>query len=129
MKLIIAGSRTIFDYNALCNFFDSLKFPSSITEIVSGGANGVDALGERLAKERGIYLNPDNPFKPKWSEYGPMAGKIRNHAMAEYADALLLFWDGKSPGSRDMKSQMLETSKPIYEMIYGTQKNVVREDF
>lgn len=128
MKLIIAGSRDIFDYNALVDFFESIKFPSKIDEIVSGCAAGVDALGEKLAKDKGIYLNPDEPFKAKWKEYGAAAGGIRNHAMAEYADALLLLWDGRSPGSKNMKRQMEAEGKPIYEMIYGRKKNA-REDF
>jgi hypothetical protein len=37
--------------------------------------------------------------------------------MAEYADALLLIWDGKSRGSLNMKQQMLKLEKPVYEVI------------
>ena len=37
-----------------------------------------------------------------WGLHGRRAGYIRNEDMAEYADACIVFWDGKSPGSRHM---------------------------
>jgi hypothetical protein len=37
--------------------------------------------------------------------------------MAEYADALILVWDGKSRGSASMKREMEKLGKPIYEVI------------
>jgi hypothetical protein len=37
--------------------------------------------------------------------------------MAEYADALLLIWDGSSRGSANMRQQMERRGKPVYEVI------------
>lgn len=37
-----------------------------------------------------------------WTTYGKKAGYIRNEAMAEKADAVIVFWDGKSPGAGHM---------------------------
>ena len=98
MKLIIAGSREGFTYGDVVEAFDSL-IDTVISEIVSGGARGVDRFGEQLAKARGIPLN----VKPaNWDKYGKSAGYIRNKEMAEYADALLALWDGESRGTKHM---------------------------
>ena len=98
MKLIIAGSREGFTYEDVVEAFDSL-IDTVVSEIVSGGARGVDRFGEQLAKARGIPLN----VKPaNWDKYGKSAGYIRNKEMAEYADALLALWDGESRGTKHM---------------------------
>jgi hypothetical protein len=97
MKIIIAGSRTYNDYELLKRVCDETL--SLITEIVSGTANGADKLGERYAKEKGY---PIKQFPADWNKYGKSAGYIRNKQMAEYADALIAFWDGKSKGTKHM---------------------------
>lgn len=100
MKVIIAGSRHYRDYNqfkALCDqLFQTL--PSEI-EIVSGGAPGTDTMGERYAAEKGY---PVKVFPADWNQYPRIAGHIRNSEMADYADALFAFWDGKSKGTDSM---------------------------
>lgn len=67
-----------------------------------GGADGADLLGERYAKERGY---PIKRFDADWTKFGKAAGPIRNGKMAEYADYLIAFWDGKSTGTADMINQ------------------------
>lgn len=47
MKVIVAGSRTITNYERVKQVI--AEFPFLITEIVSGGARGVDQMGERWA--------------------------------------------------------------------------------
>ncbi len=37
-----------------------------------------------------------------WDIHGKSAGHIRNAEMADYADALIAFWDGKSRGTANM---------------------------
>lgn len=46
----------------------------------------------------GIHVEPF----PYPDGYGRAGGPIRNAKMAEYGDALLLIWDGKSRGSQSM---------------------------
>ena len=46
-KVIIAGSRDFTDYPLLCSFADQTLAGMEKIEIVSGGARGADALGER----------------------------------------------------------------------------------
>jgi len=97
MRTIIAGSRGITSYDAVCIAIEASGI--EITEVVSGTAKGVDTLGERYAIENNI---PIKRFPAKWKEFGKRAGLLRNTEMAEYAEALIAIWDGKSPGTRDM---------------------------
>lgn len=97
MKTIIAGGRAFKGYNFAYPRLDN--HPDPITEIVSGGANGADRLGEEYAKANGI---PVKQFPARWDLYGNKAGPLRNAEMAAYADALIAFWDGKSAGTRNM---------------------------
>ncbi len=99
MKLIIAGSRDITDYDILLEALDRSGYGRRITEVISGGARGVDSLGERFADEYGIQ---NTQYLPLWEKYGKSAGYKRNILMAENADALLAIWDGKSKGTKHM---------------------------
>ena len=70
-----------------------------LTCIISGGARGVDRLGQRFAKENDIHLEI---YRADWDSYGKAAGYRRNVQMAEVADALAAFWDGESKGTGHM---------------------------
>jgi hypothetical protein len=100
MKVIIAGSRTFGDYSLLVKTCDLvLSNISSHIEIVSGTAKGADLLGEKYANERGYSIKR---FPAEWDKYGKSAGYRRNSEMAQYADALIVFWDGSSKGTKHM---------------------------
>ena len=107
MKTIIAGSRTITDMNLLKEAIRESGF--NITEVVCGGARGVDELGRQWAGKI-----PVKPFPAKWNEFGKGAGYIRNVEMADYADALILLWDGKSKGSKHMLDIATKKDLKIY---------------
>jgi hypothetical protein len=115
MRLIIAGSRNIdlcnLEIRDLVNAITNYRQPS---EVVSGGARGIDEYGEDYGHNNGI---PVKVFEANWEEKGRAAGPIRNKEMAEYSDALLLIWDGQSKGSASMKKEMLKLNKPVYEII------------
>lgn len=113
MKVIIAGSRWITDYREVLTAVQDSGF--SPTEIVSGGARGVDRLGEQYAASLQLKLTI---FNADWDQfknqaYNP-AGKIRNTQMAEYADALIAIWDGKSPGTRHMIAEAERLKRKVY---------------
>jgi YspA, cpYpsA-related SLOG family len=113
IKTIIAGCRDFFDYD-----FCSQRIKNhinEITEIVSGRASGVDSLGEAFALE---YKIPVKYFPADWKKYGKSAGPIRNKQMAEYADFLIAFWNGKSPGTKNMIDTMKRQKKSfkVYEI-------------
>lgn len=97
MKTIIAGLRNFHDYGFVADCL--AKTDIQITEVVSGRASGVDHLGEIWAKAKGL---PIKVFRADWDKYGKAAGPIRNKQMAQYAEALIAFWDGKSPGIGSM---------------------------
>ena len=98
MKVIIAGGRDFKDYDLLCKKCDKILASQTDIEIVSGTAYGADKLGERYSSERGY---PIKQFPANW-KLGKSAGYIRNKEMAEYGDALIAFWDGKSKGTKHM---------------------------
>ena len=100
--MIIAGCREGFVYYTVEQAFLAATQRigvSAIREIVSGTARGVDTHGEAVAAKYGI---PVIKFPADWDRYGRSAGYKRNEKMAEYADALLACWDGKSKGTKHM---------------------------
>lgn len=99
MKVIIAGSRGFNDFNLLCEKVDRILSNETNIEIVSGTAKGADKLGEMYANKRGYDLKQ---FPADWEKYGKSAGYLRNVEMADYPDALIAFWDGKSRGTKHM---------------------------
>lgn len=114
MKVIIAGSRTLRDYELLKRHCDFILQNTSEVEIVSGGQVsrdsatgekfGADYLGEQYAKEKGYKLKR---FPADWKAFGKRAGYIRNKQMAEYADALIAFPLPNSSGT----NMMIELAK------------------
>jgi hypothetical protein len=97
MKTIIAGSRSIVDYETLIKAIQ--ECPWNISEVVSGKAKGVDTLGEKYAKENN---KPLLEYPANWKLYGKSAGYKRNVEMAEKAEALLAIWNGESKGTKHM---------------------------
>jgi len=97
MRTIIAGGREVINQLLVDNAIVASGF--QITEVVSGGAPGVDTLGEQWAANNTI---PVKRFPAEWSLHGKAAGPIRNRQMAEYAEALVAVWDGLSRGTKNM---------------------------
>ncbi len=98
-RMIVAGDRRLEDYALVKVHLDRLleaKLPDVV--ILSGGARGADALGERYAQERSLPLER---YPADWQTYGKRAGPIRNEQMVLRAHALVCF-DGGGPGSRNV---------------------------
>ncbi|MBE6607559.1 MAG: DUF2493 domain-containing protein [Ruminococcaceae bacterium] len=102
MKLAIIGSRNL----TVENIGDYL--PNGVTEIVSGGARGIDSQAAEYAKEKNIPLTE---FLPDYARYGRGAPIVRNKQIAEYADLVLAFWDGKSKGTLSVIKYCEKTGK------------------
>lgn len=109
MTTIIAGSRDIADYRTVEDAVTAA--PWLVSRVVSGGARGVDTLGERWAKENNVPLVI---FSADWDTYGRSAGYRRNVQMAENADALIAIWDGKSKGTKHMIDIARDRKLTIY---------------
>lgn len=150
MKIIIAGSRNVDDYNVVRSAVIESgywKAYGKSIEVVCGMAlswkweddpvaGGVDRWGYEFAKRNGLKVHE---FHANWKRYGKRAGYIRNVEMGEFTkmnDGLLLaVWDGKSKGTQQMiqwaignelNGFIYRTDKPVRYAKVGTK---VRTDF
>ena len=114
MRTIIAGSRSASYLGTVKAILES-EWDGLISEVVCGMANGADLHGQFWAITQDI---PVKEFHADWGNidatgavvryrrggaaYNALAGHWRNQKMADYADALIAAWDGKSSGTRDM---------------------------
>jgi len=97
MTLLIVGSRSFTNYALMVETIYSQYSIDEIDHIISGGADGADALAERFAIEHGISFTE---YPAKWRTFGKRAGILRNINMVNEADKVIAFWDGKSAGTQ-----------------------------
>jgi len=109
VKTIIAGSRTITDYDLLLDVIKESGF--CITSVVSGCAKGVDTLGELYAKENNLPLHT---YVPNWDKFGKKAGYMRNIEMSRIAEALIVIIENNSRGSTHMLNIAKEKGLKVY---------------
>jgi len=84
--------------------------PPETTEIVSGGAKGVDTSAREYAQAHGIKLTE---FLPDYKTYGKTAPLKRNLAIIAHAQTVLAFWDGESQGTRYVIDNCQEVGVPV----------------
>ena len=104
MKVAIIGSRNL----VVNNLNDYL--PEEVTEIVSGGAKGIDTCAKLYALQNKIKLTE---ILPEYSLYGRGAPLKRNLQIIRYADLVLAFWDGKSKGTEFVIKNCEKENIPI----------------
>lgn len=104
MKLLIAGSRSIAEFNL------EPYIPSDVELIIAGGASGIDAVAEKYADKHKISKLI---LRPKYSRYGKGAPLKRNEEMIEIADSVLVIWDGRSRGTNHTITKAREKSKSV----------------
>ena len=90
MKIAIIGSRNL-KVEALDEYL-----PSEVSEIVSGGAVGIDSCAREYAIRNEIKLTE---FLPEYDKYKRGAPIVRNRKIVEYADEVIALWDGESRGT------------------------------
>ena len=98
-RLVVAGSRDFNDYSLLSAELDKLLAGKTNITIVSGTARGADRLGERYAAEHNLRIER---FPAEWEKYHKGAGPIRNTKMVQSADAVIVFWDNESSGTKNI---------------------------
>ena len=104
MKVAVIGSRNL-------KVDDLGKYlPDGVTEIVSGGARGVDTCARKYALANGIKLTE---FLPEYDKYGRGAPLRRNITIIEYADLVLAFWDGSSHGTKYVIDNCKKRGVPV----------------
>lgn len=102
MKLAIIGSGGLTVQNL------EKYLPDHVTEIVSGGAKGIDTCAREYARKNHMQLTE---FLPEYEKYGRAAPLRRNLLIIDYADEVLAFWDGHSRGTKYVISNVSEKIK------------------
>lgn len=111
MKVAVVGSRsaTEKDYKVI---EDSM--PQNTSEIVSGGAVGVDTLAKRYANENKLIMTEFLPdYNDPKLDNKKAAPLIRNRKIVEYSDFVLAFWDGRSKGTAFTIEYARKLNKPF----------------
>ena len=112
MRLAIIGSREITDPRVLLEALKEIPRLGTITEIVSGGAKGVDTLARAYAQENNLKLTE---FFPDYGRYGRGATLQRNTQIIEYADIVLAIpVKGGSAGNHDGIKKAKALGKRLY---------------
>lgn len=111
MKVAVVGSRGLGD-----KFYPLVKesIPIGCSEIISGGAQGIDRLAERYAAENDMKLTV---IRPDYGQFDRAAPIIRNSEIIAAADFVLIFWDGSSKGSLNVIMTCIKTNKPFKVMM------------
>ena len=116
MRVAVIGSRGLH--------VDHLEdyLPKGVTEIVSGGAKGIDTCAKDYALRHGLKLTE---FLPEYEKYGRGAPLRRNITIIEYADLVLAFWDGKSRGTKYVIDNCKKRNIPVavYQPAAGSEAN------
>lgn len=118
MKVAVIGSRGLTIAEDLGHLM-----PEGVTEIVSGGARGIDTCAKEYALANGLELTE---FLPEYELYGRAAPLMRNDMIVEYADMVLAFWDGQSRGTAYVIRKCRELNKPC-RVLVRTEK--IYKDF
>lgn len=104
MRVAVIGSRglTISDLGKY--------LPEGTTEIVSGGARGIDTCAREYANSHGIKLTE---FLPEYEKFGRGAPLKRNITIIENSDIVLAFWDGSSSGTEFVIKKCKEMGREV----------------
>lgn len=93
MKTAVIGSRGLTLRSSDLKFY----VPAITTEIVSGGAKGIDTAAKNYAEEKKYKYTE---LLPNYKKYGRAAPLKRNDIIIDYADVVVAIWDGKSKGTK-----------------------------
>lgn len=113
MRVAVIGSRKI-QIDDLGRYL-----PDETTEIVSGGAKGVDTCAKEYALANDIRLTE---FFPDYRRYGRGAPLKRNLLIVENADLVLAFWDGASHGTKHTIDHAEKLGVPVRVICFNEQE-------
>ena len=104
MKVGVIGSRNLQ--------IDNLEayLPENTTEIISGGAKGIDTCAREYAEKKSI---PFTEILPEYHKYGKRAPLLRNMDIVHSADMVVAFWDGVSRGTKFTIGVCREENVPL----------------
>jgi hypothetical protein len=107
MKVAVIGSRNAGS-ETLAMILKEL--PAGCSEIISGGAGGVDLFAKKAAVRLHLKYTC---IRPRYQLYGRAAPLYRNNTIIERADCVLAFWDGCSKGTRQAIACCIQRRKPF----------------
>ena len=108
MTLILTGSPAGTDYQHLCRLLT--PYQHRITRVITGDDPSVAALGYRWAAK---HATRHQRFRAAWDRHGRTAGLVRNWAMAQAGDLLLVLGDATAPRLRHLIQCMTTMGKPV----------------
>lgn len=125
MKLAVVGSREYTNDIFMNKVLDYICIEYGISEIVSGGARGVDSIAADYARNNHLKLTEFTVEKEQWHILGKSAGPMRNRKIIAYSDMMVAFWDGVSPGTKSSIS--FASRKGMCYYVYNTSNNTVEK--
>lgn len=117
MKVAIVGSR------GLNSDIPESAVPKNTTQIISGGARGMDRKAREYALSHRIQIFE---IVPDYDLYGKKAPIIRNDIIIRMADLVLAFWDGESRGTKYVINRCRELDKPL--RVFNIKKSEDKAD-
>lgn len=102
MKVAVVGSRTLSIENL------GAYLPENTTEIISGGAKGIDTCAKEYSIKNDLNIKE---ILPEYERYGKAAPIVRNRQIIDEADYILIFWDGTSKGTKFMINECENQNK------------------
>ena len=133
LVLAVVGSRNLkFCKNRVFLEIKEIRKIHNIIEIVSGDCKtGIDAFAKEYAQDNKIkytgfaadwqdFAEPCLKKKNDYGFYNALAGINRNTTIADYCNGGIVFWDGKSPGTRDIGNKIYLQNKLMKKIIIPT---------
>ena len=108
MKIAIVGSRGITNINL--EKYITKQILINVSEIVTGGAKGIDTLAMQFARDNNL---PCRIFLPEYSRYKKGAPLKRNELIANYCEESYIFWNGKSKGTNQILNCFNKLNKKV----------------
>lgn len=115
MNVAIIGSRSYTNYENFCKIVNECINKNSIviSQIISGGARGVDKMAEKYASDNNI---PTKILKPEYDKYpGKYAPLKRNIDIVNNCDVVIAIVHNSSSGSKHAITNATKQNKIVYE--------------
>ncbi len=122
---VVSGSRTLnqpYHKDAMWTWLlNHIKKPQDVL-FLFGDAEGPDTFMHQWCN---THLYPhEEPYVPIWAVYGNAAGVVRNTQLLRDGEKnppveVLIFWDGTSPGSKNMIKQAIQFHLPYKILIWS----------
>jgi hypothetical protein len=116
LRIAVVGCRQYDNYDffseRFVHYVNELKelYPGRPFEFYSGGAPGIDSMIEDYCADHGYTFTA---IDADWDKHGKAAGFIRNQQLAERVGVVLVFWDGQSTGTKDMRDRCFELRRRV----------------